>query len=135
MSGCADICLTHDYDGSNEFFSETEVKASRYAHHCCECFSRIPAGSAYKRSAGKSDGTFFSLATCLVCSEIRSAFVCGSFVFGALWPSMREEMYPEWRRSGAWDCLAKLTTEGAVAKCNADFAAWKDDDDNGEDLF
>jgi hypothetical protein len=60
----------------------------------------------------------------MVCCEIREAFVCGSWVFGMLWESMSEEMFPMWRTKGAWDCLAKLTTPEAVAKCNAEYKEW-----------
>jgi hypothetical protein len=60
----------------------------------------------------------------MVCCEIREAFVCGSWVFGMLWDSICEEMFPMWRTKGAWDCLSKLETPEAVAKCNAEYKEW-----------
>lgn len=132
MSGCADICLSHDYDGDNAFYSERHVKKSRKPHKCCECGEVLPVGSSYIAHSGKADGEMWSEDSCLLCDEIRKAFVCGSFCLGELWESIRESMFPVWRKSGAWDCLAKLTTEAAVAKCNAEYAEWLGDWDHDE---
>lgn len=126
--GCADICLSMDYDGCNEFYAEKVVKA-RKPHRCCECGDEIGVGSLYERASGKSDGDFFAVNTCLACREIRAAFCCGSWLFGELWESIYEEMFPAWQRVGPWDCLDKLKTPEAVAKVNAEFAAWCGDND------
>jgi hypothetical protein len=53
-------------------------------------------------------------------------------VFGQLWESIREELFPVWRESGAWDCLAKLTTPEAIAKANAEYREWLTDNDYEE---
>ena len=119
---CADVCLSSSYDGGNGFESSRVVKA-RTPHQCCECPKPINPGERYERFVGHN-GTFFTRATCATCLEIRKTFSCGWFLFGELWELMREEMFPVWHEKGAWDCLAKLTTEEAVAACNHKFAEW-----------
>lgn len=121
---CADVCLDHGADGFNEFYAERLVVA-RKVHRCCECGAGIAAGERYERATGKSDGSIWSQATCTLCVEIRSAFVCGSCVFGQLWESIEEEMFPRWRTHGPFDCMAKLTTAGARDYCRARFEEWE----------
>lgn len=123
---CADVCLSHDYDGGNEFYSERTVKA-RKQHQCCECGRAIAIGEQYEHVSGKTEGDIWTARTCAECAEIREAFVCGSWVFGQLWESIRDELFPMWRTKGAWDCLAKLTSDAAVAKCNAQYREWHSD--------
>jgi len=129
--GCADVCLSMDYDGSNAFFSEKPRRA-RKEHKCCECGEVIAVGATYYYASGKSDGDIFTERTCAVCREIRDAFSCGSYTFEMLWELMREEMFPLWRSRGPWDCLAKLTTPEAVAMCNSEFAEWLHDNEYDE---
>lgn len=124
MSGCADVCLDHDYDGFNEFYSDRLVTA-RKPHKCCECGGAIGSGQRYQRASGKNDGNLWTEATCAVCAEIRAAFVCGTWIFGELWESIRETMFPIWETLGPLDCLAKLTTLGAREKCRAEYAKWQ----------
>lgn len=90
---CADVCLDHGYDEYNDFYSEAMVKA-RKPHKCCECNEWIPIGVSYERASGKADGHMWTEATCALCAEIRKAFVCGSWVFGRLWDSIEDEMFP-----------------------------------------
>lgn len=116
MSGCADVCLSHDYDCYNSFYSESWRKA-RKPHKCCECGVIIEVGEQYEHVSGKADGRIFTAKTCAVCQDIRAAFVCGTWVFGDLWQSMYDYMMPVWRRVGPWDCLAKLTRQDAVDEC------------------
>ena len=123
---CADVCLSHDWDGSNDFHSSRTVKA-RKTHRCCECGREIGVGESHEYVSAKSDGGFYTNRTCAECAEIREAFVCGTWIYGELWESIREEMFPVWRKKGAWDCLAKLTSEAAVAKCNAGYLEWRVD--------
>ena len=125
---CADVCLSMEFDGTTDFYTEKIVTA-RKAHRCCECGDVIPVGARYERVVGKWDGDFGTFETCLVCVEIRKAFCCGGWVLGALWESVYEEMFPEWRRSGPWDCLAKLDTDEARAKMNAQYRWWAGDDE------
>jgi hypothetical protein len=126
--GCADVCLFEHYDGDNgPDFHATKTVTAKNTHQCVECRELIVPGQRYERTSGKWDGYMSTMRVCLVCAEIRDAFTCGSWIYGELWESVREEMFPVWRRNGAWDCLAKLTTPEAVAKCNAEYAAWAED--------
>lgn len=124
--GCADVCLMMDYENDNVFHSATTRKA-RKSHRCCECGDPILPGDVYEYVCGKAEGEIFTVKTCAACVEIRKAFCCGSWVYEMLWESIREEMFPVWRAKGSWDCLAKLSTPEAVAKCNAEFAEWQKD--------
>ena len=121
---CADVCLfeAYDYDAPS-FHADTTVRA-RKPHRCCECRDVIPVGAQYERAAGKSDGDIWVAKTCLPCAEVRRAFACGGWVYGDLWEQAAEDLFPVWRERGSWDCLAKLSTSEAVAKCNAQYARW-----------
>lgn len=121
------MCLSHDYDGSNSFYCE-KLRLARKPYVCCECQKPIATGELYQYATGKNDDQIFSARTCAPCAEIRTAFVCGSWVFGELWESVRSEMFPVWRAKGSWDCLAKLTTPEAVELCNAEYREWLGDD-------
>lgn len=123
MSGCTDVCVSHDFDGSSEFANMRIVRA-RKTFRCCECRRSIAPGDQYERATGKCDGDFFSDSTCLVCAEVRKAFVCGSWVLEMLWQSIEDELFPRWRREGPFDCLAKLETVEARDYCRARFDAW-----------
>ena len=121
--GCADVCLSMDYEGRNEFYSE-KVVVARKPHTCCECGDVIAVRVQYERASGKNDGDIFSVCTCLPCSEIRKAFCCGSWEFESLWSSIEEQLFPEWKQSGPWDCSAQLDTDAARAKINAQYREW-----------
>jgi hypothetical protein len=126
--GCADACLFQYYDGdSGPDFSRVKTVKARVTHRCEECGCMIAPGHRYERTSGKWDGTMSTFRVCVVCAEIRNAFTCGSWIFGELWESMRDEMFPVWRDKGPWDCLAKLTSDAAIAKCNAKYAEWSAD--------
>lgn len=121
---CADVCLDHDYDEYNEFYSE-QIVTARKAHRCCECAETIQPGAKYERASGKSDGRIWTVASCALCAEIRGAFVCGSWQFGQLWESIEETLFPIWDTSGPIDCLAKLETVEARNKCRDRYRDWK----------
>ena len=122
---CADVCIDHDYaTDDNDFFVERMV-AARKEHRCCECVGAIGVGERYERASGKSDGRIWSTATCAVCAEIRDAFVCGSWIYGRLWVSIEEEMFPIWDEYGPLDCLAKLKTVEARQKCRDRYHEWQ----------
>ena len=120
---CADVCLSHDYDGDTSFYEEG-FSRSRKAYVCCECGDTIRLGQRYQWAKGTTTDGLFRVHTCAVCAEIRATFVCGSWVFGELWESIRDEMFPVWKRASAIDCLAKLTSDTAIAKCNAVYGEW-----------
>jgi hypothetical protein len=124
---CADVCISHDYDRSAEFYTEKMVTA-RKPHVCCECSVRILPGNRYERASGKHDGNIWTETTCALCSEVRHAFVCHSWVFGQLWESIEEEMFPIWNERGPLDCLAKLTTLEARNLCRDRYAEWRNDE-------
>lgn len=111
--GCADVCLDMGYDFEPADFFRLSRPRARKEHRCVECYRAIRAGEKYERSSGKSEGDFWSDATCSTCAEIRKAFVCGSWVLGMLWGTIDEEMFPIWNERGPIDCLAKLETKGA----------------------
>jgi len=125
---CADVCLSHDYD-ELPGFSRSVTRRARKAHKCCECGGVIPVGAEHEVCTGRWDGMFDTYRTCAACAEIRAAFVCGPWCLEMLWESMRQEMFPLWRTKGAWDCLAKLTSDAAVAKCNAEYREWCTDNE------
>lgn len=126
--GCADVCLDHGYDEGNEFFDQ-RFQVARKPWSCTECERPIPAKQKYEYSVGKNEGFMFSKRTCLVCSEIRDAFVCGSFIFGMLWESIEESIFPRWGEEGPFDCLAKLSTPEARSYIQQRYEDWNDDED------
>jgi hypothetical protein len=128
---CADACVTHDYDsGGNTALYREGFSRARNAYTCCECGVSIAIGERYQWASGKTEGGgMFREHTCEVCAEIRAAFVCGSWVFGALWESLRDELFPRWKTHSAIDCLAKLQTADAVAMSNNEFAEWNGEED------
>lgn len=123
MSGCADVCLDHEYDETNDFYCERAVIA-RKPHVCCECGGAIPRGTQYQLARGKADGSFWVAKTCVICYEIRRAFVCGSWQFGQLWESIEEGIFPVWNTHGPIDCLAKLETREARAAAMDRYREW-----------
>lgn len=123
---CADVCLDHDADCENEFYRES-ICVARQPHTCCECGNAITPGMKYERVSGKSEGVVWTSKSCLLYMEIRKTFICGSWIFGNLWESIRDGMFPIWDKSGPIDCLAKLDTREARDKCRQQYADWKAD--------
>lgn len=121
---CQDICMVADYDGSAEFYSAVTRRAAK-EHRCEECRDVIAVGEQYEYVSAKWDGDFTTLKTCLACVEIRKAFYCGGELHGNLWEDIAEQMFPYWNEVTAIDCLAKLTTDAAIAKARARFAKWQ----------
>lgn len=122
---CDDVCLDMDYDGCNDFYSESMRRAAK-PHKCRECGREILKGEQYQVASGKSEGDFWTNRTCAECAEIRTAFVCGTWIFGELWESVREQIFPRWDEMKAIDCLAKLTTDTAIAKMRAEYARFQE---------
>lgn len=121
---CADVCIDHDYDYYNEFYRES-LRVARKLHMCCECGEAVAPGQQYQVASGKSDGRIWTAASCALCAEIRSAFVCGSWEFGRLWVSIEEEMFPIWREKGPLDCLAQTKSRAARDKLRRAYAKWR----------
>lgn len=120
---CADVCLDHGYDEDNEFYREAIVTA-RKPHKCVECGSTIQPRARYERASGKNDGRVWDVKTCLLCMEIRKAFVCGTWCFGQLWDSIEQGMFPIWTEKGPIDCLAKVETAEARDKLREAYREW-----------
>lgn len=118
---CNDVCVVMDYDGSNEFYAEA-MRRARKAHKCCECGDPIAAGDLYHYASGNSDGDFFTAKTCASCEEIRKAFCCDGWEFTTLWEAISDQLFPYWDPMKAIDCLAKLTTDAAIAKMRERYA-------------
>ena len=117
-----DVCLTGPDDFSNEFHSISTPRA-RKPHRCAECRATIPAGTRYERASGMAEGDFFTVATCLMCAEIRQVFTCGnSYEYGRLWESMAEEAFE--RLTTASACFTELSP-AAKAFVLDKWRAWK----------
>ena len=123
---CADVCVDQDYNESNEFYHEL-IRRARKPHRCCECGETIARGQSYERATGKSDGTIWAVSTCLDCRDIRKAFVCGTWMFGGLWESLREQLFEVWQTHSPIDCLAKLDSKSARVKAMAMYDDWRGD--------
>jgi hypothetical protein len=125
---CADVCVSMDWDGYNDFYTEAWHRAVK-PHTCIECARVIAPRESYHKASGKNDGDFFTEKTCAECAEIRKAFCCGGFVFGYLWESIREQLFPSWDDMKAIDCLAQLTSDTAIAKMRAEYDQFLQDQD------
>jgi hypothetical protein len=121
-----DVCISHDVDGFCDFYAERIVTA-RKPHECCECRRAIAPGTVYERATGMYEGGFFRDATCLVCADVRKAFVCGSWLLGELWESVEDELFPRWRTEGPFECLARLSTADAREYCQKRYSEWESD--------
>lgn len=120
MSDCGVCVGSQDYDGCAEFHSVSVSKA-RKEHRCEECHQVIPVGSYYQKVAGKYDGDFFSIKTCMVCAEIRNAFTCGALNYGEFWEEMRQYGFEQMTTG----CLAKLETAAAKQELLRRWNAWR----------
>lgn len=64
-------CVCEPYEGEPcEFMEERTVKA-RKEHKCGECYDDIKVGEKHQVIAGKADGEFFTMRTCLFCVAER----------------------------------------------------------------
>lgn len=126
---CADVCVVMDWDGGNDFYHEVERRAAKQ-HQCCECGDSIVPGVRYQYAAGKAEGDVFDAKTCLPCAEVRKVFCCEGWIFGMLWESIDEQVFPGWDDMKAIDCLSRLKTDAAVAKMRERYAKWRKDNDD-----
>ena len=120
---CADVCIDMDYDDDNVFFSVRDVIA-RKEHKCCECGCPIKIGDTFEYAKGKNDD-FWTARTCSDCAEIRNTFVCGTWVYGMLYESIQESMFPVWLETGPIDCLAKIESLSARNKLREAYEEWR----------
>ena len=125
MSDCG-VCIGgYDCDGTAEFY-ETKHPKARKEHRCEDCREIIPVGAKYRRDAGKFDGDFFDIVTCLICDEIRSAFTCAEYDQvgpppGELWSDIAEMMFPNLTTA----CFDKLSSPEAKAFLQQRWMKWK----------
>lgn len=120
---CQDACVVMDYDELNDFYAEARRRAAK-PHTCCECHDDIAVGQSHHYASGKTDGGFWSARTCNPCHEIRLAFACDGWVFGQLNVAIDEQVFPGWNEMTAIDCLARLTTDAAIAKMREWYREW-----------
>ncbi len=121
---CQDVCLWGGEYESGEFYAETKPRAAK-EHKCCECRAIIPKGEVHVYAKGKNDGMFWDYRVCSACDEIGRVFYCdGPRCFEMLWEDVREQMFPRWNEMVAIDCLARLTTDAAIAKMRAQYAEY-----------
>lgn len=123
---CQDVCVVMDYDCVNDFSSEAIRRAAK-PHKCCECGDAIAVGDSHHYCAGKTDGEFWYERTCAPCHEIRKTFCCDGYVLLTLWDEIRDQLFPKWNEMVAIDCLARLTTDAAIAKMRAAYAQYQED--------
>ena len=123
---CQDVCVDMDYDGYSEFSRMVTRRAAK-PYRCVECRRAISVGELHEYVTGKCEGSFYNERTCAECAEIREAFCCGGWVLGELWESIRDQLFHGWDEMKEIDCLAKLTTEAAIAKMRAEYAQYVED--------
>jgi hypothetical protein len=123
---CNDACVYMDVDGSSDFFREVNRRAAK-PYRCFECTDVIAIGDVHQYVSGKYEGDLWSARTCAACAEIRKTFCCGPAMFGELWESIRDQLFPKWNEMTAIDCLAKLESPAAIAKMRAEYAEYQKD--------
>lgn len=122
MSDCG-VCI---YSDCNSYcdpsgFQDVRIHKARKEHRCCECGEVIRIGQRYERYAGKHEGEFCSIDTCLPCAEIADAFYCdGRLYGGGLWESMSYVM-----SELTTSCFDKLTTPEAKEFLRQRWIKWK----------
>lgn len=119
MSDCG-VCLSYGGDGEPVDLSSVAVRRARMATKCGECHRPISVGDKYELAKGKCEGLFFDFRTCATCAEIRDAFACHGFVYGALWGDLEESA-----ASITTGCFTKLSTPEAKQYLRDRWLAWK----------
>lgn len=125
---CKDVCIDFYTDGFSSEFAREEMRKAAKPHKCDECGEIIAVGQLHHYATGKCEGDFWSSRTCAPCHEIRKAFTCGGWVIEQLWTEIDEQIFPSWKNELTQiDCLAKLTTDEAIAKMRARYAEYVGD--------
>lgn len=119
MSDCG-ICLSGPEDGCIEVLEDGNV-AGRKPHRCCECRHLMPIGEVHERVKGVWEGEIATYRTCLICKEIRTAYACNGFSYGALWEEMNDYLFAEMNES----CFDRLTTTVAKKYLRERWMKWK----------
>lgn len=115
-------CVYTSGDGDLPEFCSTEIVKARKAHRCVECRDVIAIGQRHERTSGKWDGEINSFRTCLLCVEIRAAFMCEGWTYGLLWEDVEEQMFKERGLDSA--CLEELSSPEAKQFLQRRWWAW-----------
>lgn len=99
---------------------EDEASKSRKDRKCEECRRVIPAGTPHQLHVGTFEGDICEYRTCLVCVEIRNAFSCNGWNYGALWEDLGDSM--DAINEG---CFTKLHTVAAKLYLRERWLKWK----------
>ena len=104
-------------------FWESKIKTARKAHVCGECRKQILPGEKYESAAYVFDGSFNHEKKCLVCAEIRDAFLEHGCAYcpGDMWTEMRDYVFPEMTVT----CFDRLKTPEAKAELQRRWMEWK----------
>jgi hypothetical protein len=114
-------CLSEAEDGVLEFASTIERRA-RKPHRCCECRETISPGQRYVIHVGIWDWEWSRYKQCIECDEIQRHFACTSYIYGELWPDLREIFFPTMVAGGP--CMDGLSA-AAKGKMFAMWRKWK----------
>jgi hypothetical protein len=104
-------------------FWEAKIKRARKVHTCEECRKPINIGDRYESLAYVFDGSFNHEKKCLICAEIRDAFLESGSAYcpGYMWTDIRDYVFPEMTTA----CFDRLKTPEAKAELQRRWMEWK----------
>lgn len=122
MSETCNVTFGMEADEMCDFW-EVKIKTARKIHVCGECRKQIEPGEKYESLAYVFDGGFRHEKKCLVCAEIRDAFVGDGNVYcpGDMWTDMRDYVFPDLTSA----CFDRLKTPEAKAELQRRWSEWK----------
>ena len=104
-------------------FWKTSIKTARKVHRCAECRKEIQPGQKYESLSYVFDGAFHHEKKCLICTEIRDAFLedgC-TYCSGDMWSEIRDSVFREITTT----CFDRLKTPEAKAELRREWMEWK----------
>ncbi len=117
------ICVEgNDMNDLPEFHVE-KIVVARQPHVCCECKGAIQKKERHEVVKGKWDRRIDTFRTCALCLEIRGAFFCRTWTYGAMWEDLQDQLFQYFSEA----CVAKLTTVAAKQKLRDRWHTWKFD--------
>ena len=104
-------------------FWKTSIKTARKVHRCEECRKEIQPGEKYEALSYLFDGDFYYEKRCLICAEIRDAFLAegSAYCTGEMWSEIHDYVFPEMTTS----CFDRLKTPEAKAELRRKWLEWK----------
>jgi len=104
-------------------FWETKIKTARRIHRCGECDKDIQPKHKYESQAYVFDGAFHHEKRCLICAEIRDAFLEEGCAYcpGDMWSEIRDYVFPEMTTI----CFDRLKTPEAKDELRRRWIEWK----------